>query len=629
MTRPEPAGNALLATMAKQGMAGGAGLHGAQAAAVQSATAQAAAMQSAAVQSAAVQSPAVDRRRPASISLWQRSYQLWAESGIQWQRPAPLSSPTAAEREPIQVPERMAAPERVPVPELEPLPEFELAYQPQQRSLVLAGGRHSRSVPWPREADRGENDTADFHAAEAMHQENDGTAELPALAYAQFLGAPVQLSPAQVNDGPREDMTWTDADESLLLDQAAHDDYLRETHPRLMIGRRVMAMGVPVLVLALVGAMAVALLTGHGPKVSQASWHQASPPSQGQSQLAGLSGAGLPSYPGQSQRGVFESVNRVIVSGGTAVATAQQSSAGLVRQQFFVSTNGGTTWQLAPTQSAGGGAPASGNVAPLLAGGPGGWVAVGPQAIWTSADGTSWTLAATHGISQNSAGQNTGGDANAVTKTAAGFLAAGQTGDGRGAVWTSSNGVAWQRSIVPGALSISYATAYGNGIVITGARQAGGGDGAWLSTDGGNAWTPVQIPVSHGGSGTIAGVAADADGLLAVRYGSAANEAVTYFSQNGQSWHYAGTIGASSGLRPRVVKGNGYGLVVAGQDNAGQLIAYLSVDNGSTWRPTAILGNAAAESVVGAAVPPMARQVSPSGEVRRRLPPTASQPAWP
>jgi len=78
----------------------------------------------------------------------------------------------------------------------------------------------------------------------------------------------------------------------------------------------------------------------------------------------------------------------------------------VVRQQFFVSSDGGHTWRLAPLRAAGGGQPPPGHPAALLAGGPGGWVAVGPQAIWTSQDGLSWTLAATHGISPQRPGDS-------------------------------------------------------------------------------------------------------------------------------------------------------------------------------------------------------------------------------
>ena len=86
------------------------------------------------------------------------------------------------------------------------------------------------------------------------------------------------------------------------------------------------------------------------------------------------------------------------------VTTGRQTSDGVVRQQFFVSANGGASWQLAPVHAPGGGQPPLGYQATRLAGGPRGWVAIGtagPQAIWTSKDGLSWTLAATHGITRN------------------------------------------------------------------------------------------------------------------------------------------------------------------------------------------------------------------------------------
>ncbi len=72
-------------------------------------------------------------------------------------------------------------------------------------------------------------------------------------------------------------------------------------------------------------------------------------------------------------------------------------------------------------------------------------MAVGPQAIWTSQNGLSWTLAATHGISPQLPGDSVW----VITKTASGFLAAGTGAAGRGAtqavIWTSADGVTWHR----------------------------------------------------------------------------------------------------------------------------------------------------------------------------------------
>ena len=496
------------------------------------------------------------------MSPWQRSHHLWAQSGIEWEQ-------------------------------LTPLPRDDTYHQAESHQQSSGrrnrpAGRHARP---PRSA-TGRSGNGRSGNGRPVNPEQEHVE----YQYANLLGAPVQISPQDLDVAQNPE--WTEQDETLLLEPSTEPD-----RPRMLFGHRVMAMGVPVIVLAMVGALAVALLTGHGPKLGQLSARQSGQPGQSQpGETAGLTPAAFPSYPGQQQRGVFESLNRIVASGNTIVATGQQTGAGVTRQQFFVSTNGGASWQMAAETVAGGThSPAPGHIAPLLAGGPGGWLAVGQQGIWTSRDGTAWTLAATHGISQVPGDQIW-----VLTRTAGGYLAGGSDAQGQGVVWTSPDGVHWQRmtsaQLGISALNIAYATAQGSDILITGTRSHGG-SGAWLSSDGGRTWTSVTIPASHGGGATIAGLASDTDGLLAVRDG-AAGDAITYFSQNGISWHYAGTIGAASGLRPRVVKGNGYGLVVAGQDNAGQLVAYLSADNGTTWRPTAILGNAAAESVVGAAVAP-------------------------
>ena len=154
----------------------------------------------------------------------------------------------------------------------------------------------------------------------------------------------------------------------------------------------------PALVLVAVAVLAVALLTGHVLKFGPLSGdkHKAA---QGISSVAPqlpLAAVTLDTYPGQDQRGVFQSINRVVASGNTIVTMGSQTSDGVVRQQFLVSTNAGASWRLAPVSAPGGGQGAQaalGHPATLLAGGAGGWVAVGPQAIWTSPTGQAWTLA--------------------------------------------------------------------------------------------------------------------------------------------------------------------------------------------------------------------------------------------
>ena len=265
------------------------------------------------------------------------------------------------------------------------------------------------------------------------------------------LGAPVFSDPGvDEDDGPDRDDRWGDdrppiwerpaglvppartseasrrrADDTLLLDDRMPAS--RRPGPGLL-SRRTATIAVPVIVLVAVAVLALALLTGHGPKFGPltANQHRTSNAVAPRLPLAAVT---FDTYPGQQQRGVFQTINRVVAAGNTIVTMGSQTSDGVVRQQFLVSTNAGASWQLAPVRAPGGGQggqAALGHPAALLAGGPGGWAAVGPQAIWTSPTGLTWTLAATHGISPQLPGDSVW----VITKTADGFLAAG-TGAGR------------------------------------------------------------------------------------------------------------------------------------------------------------------------------------------------------
>jgi hypothetical protein len=393
-------------------------------------------------------------------------------------------------------------------------------------------------------------------------------------------------------------------------------------HQRSGSGRRVATIVVPALVLVAVAVLAVALLTGHvlkfGPLTGDK--HKSA---QGIGSVAPqlpLAAVTLDTYPGQDQRGVFQSINRVVASGNTIVTMGSQTSDGVIRQQFLVSTNAGANWRLAPVSAPGGGPGAQaalGHPATLLAGGAGGWLAVGPQAIWTSPTGQAWNLASSRGISP----QLHGDAVWVITKTAQGFLAAGSdnANNGSGAViWISKNGLTWQRLTAgqlglagPGetVLNIAYTTYQGNATLISGEVSKGKTSygAAWLSTNGGAAWTRLAIPADHGATAAIGGVAFDGSGLIAIRPGRAATGAadgVAYFSPNGRTWQYAATIDPQGGWTPGVVKGSAYGFAVIGTTTQGQIVGYASTGTGTSWLPTASLGSAAAESVVGATVAP-------------------------
>jgi Protein kinase domain len=389
---------------------------------------------------------------------------------------------------------------------------------------------------------------------------------------------------------------------SLLLEPGSVGPRRRR---RGTVSRRTLTVGAPVLAV-IAAVLVIVLATGHFP----GSGHLAA----NQQQNMTVADAALGTYPGQEQRGVSQTVDRVVASGNTIVTMGSQTSDGVTRQQFFVSTDGGASWRLASLHGPGGGPPPLGHLASRLADGPGGWVAVGPQAIWTSPDGLNWTLAATHGVTPILPGDQL----LVLTNTAQGFLAAGEAatsgGEAEGVIWTSRDGVTWQRKTAAQlgltalggtAQGIVYATSRGNDTVISGGITGTAASGVWLSTDGGSTWSAVTVPADHGAGISISGLGFDGSGLITVRpgqTGSGGADGVAYFSPNGQVWQYAGTIDAAGGWSPNVVKGSINGFVVTGTTAAGQIVAYTSTGTGGTWQPTGSLGPAAAENVESATV---------------------------
>jgi Protein kinase domain len=136
---------------------------------------------------------------------------------------------------------------------------------------------------------------------------------------------------------------------SLLSEPASTGSPGRKRPRRGVISRRTAAVGGPVLaVLAVV--LVLTLVTGHFPGFGHLAANQ--------QQNMTLAAASLGTYPGQEQRGVFQTVDRVVASGNTIVTMGSQTSDGVVRQQFFTSTDGGAAWRLASLHAPGGG-PAS------------------------------------------------------------------------------------------------------------------------------------------------------------------------------------------------------------------------------------------------------------------------------
>lgn len=312
--------------------------------------------------------------------------------------------------------------------------------------------------------------------------------------------------------------------------------------------------------------------------------------------------------PGQ---GIFQTLTRVASAGNTVVAVGSQAGGDITRGQFFVSADAGNTWQVAPVGAAGGGEPAPGHPAQLIAGGAGGWLAVGPHAIWASRSARSWTLAATSGITP----ADSGDQVRVLTRTATGYLAAGQNAtEGTGVIWTSQDGLRWRRTTaaqmrLPSGrgtiVTITGAAAHGRTILLSGQASRWGEVAGprttmtWLSTDGGLTWRETRVPVSRGAARGLAGIAAAGPGFVAVRPGTAPSgpthaarpAGIVYASATGLAWHYVSTLRSASGLQINAVRGGAGGYAALGQGPGGDLYGYASPD-GSTWKTAGSFGPA-------------------------------------
>jgi len=144
-------------------------------------------------------------------------------------------------------------------------------------------------------------------------------------------------------------------------------------------------------------------------------------------------------------RVVPPSLTAIAAAGRTVVAVGSQATLPVARPLVLMSPDGGRTWQSAVLHAPRGDATA-GAVPLMAAGGHGRWLALGPDAVWTSTDGRSWQLGP--GIAPLVSGDRV----LALARTSVGYVAVGKNlhPQGTGVVrtpvlWMSTNGLTWQR----------------------------------------------------------------------------------------------------------------------------------------------------------------------------------------
>src|SRR5215469_9467736 len=116
--------------------------------------------------------------------------------------------------------------------------------------------------------------------------------------------------------------------------------------------------------------------------------------------------------------GVPPSLTGIADAGKTIVAVGSQGAASLTLPLILVSRDGGQTWARAALRP-GGVAPGPGAAPVLVTRGRNGWLALGPQAAWTSTTGGAWRAAPGPPMLP-------GDKILSLTRTQSGFLAVGQ-----------------------------------------------------------------------------------------------------------------------------------------------------------------------------------------------------------
>ncbi len=271
-------------------------------------------------------------------------------------------------------------------------------------------------------------------------------------------------------------------------------------------------------------------------------------------------------------------------------------------------------------------APGAGTVPVLITRSGGNWLALGQHAAWVSPDGRTWRPAP--GLPPV-AGDTVLG----LAGTGSGFVAVGaHTGSHPGpVVWTSSSGGRpWQRrsgaalglAVRSGHVTALRWAAGQGGVVVAGGLIGGAGRqgrrpdaGLWRSADGGLTWTPVTLPATHGATGGLAGLAANGSAFVAVRPGRTAGrqDAVTYLSAQGSTWHYAGKLTPvrRTSLQVITVSGSSHGFVASGSAHSGQ-VAFFSA-HGHGWHQTTYPGTGVAGLIAGPGGTVLAAGNSPAG----------------
>lgn len=293
-------------------------------------------------------------------------------------------------------------------------------------------------------------------------------------------------------------------------------------------------------------------------------------------------------------------LNAVAAAGSMIVAAGSDTTGPRPRPLFLVSPDEGETWEAGRTLGPAAGA--AGAVGRVASGG-GRWLAVGTDAtgraghaMWTSADGRSWTPVDPARLAAFAPGDRVSDLAGGEQ----GFAAAGVTtrpdGTPGPVVWLSPDGERWtrvdDRGGLPGRIGGIAAIAMRGDRVVALADAGGSASVVLRSDDGGRTWRAGESPLP-GVRAEPGALAATERGfvLVPVRQRTADGRVPVYCSPDGGRWTGCGAIG---GLGPdgpgvRAVGASEAGVAALVETEWGRYTAYTSADGGA-WTRAAELG---------------------------------------
>jgi hypothetical protein len=542
-----------------------------------------------------------------NVSPWQRSHAVWQAAGIDWTHPgadpgtdpvvAGVTDPDTATKQPVakQPPKQPATKQPVAKQPAarKPAVKEPATKQPAQKPAAQKPAAQKPAVKEPTRKPATRKPVAEKPTAKNAVAKN-AVAQKPAVRE-----SPVKEPPAE-GAGPRRRV--------------------------LRAGR---AVPIALVVLLAAGAGSYVLLRGDARPAP------ARPP------VAVAADRLFALDPAVTTDGRIQQFTGVASYGSTVVAIGSEQGAPQ-RSRFVTSADGGRTWQVGQVRAPDGDEPAPGAVPDQITGGTGGWLALGGTAVWTSRDGHAWTR-------QPDAPASILGPSdqvNGLARTASGFVAVGVTGPSgktQGVVWTTPDGVTWQRTA---------ASRFRPGTVVAFDRMAARGDtviahgtvtrkvtrtvtkkgkkskvsstalsGAfWRSVDGGRTWSPVNVPAPSGALSTPVRLVPGPGGIFAVwevarhtgpkKRRKTVRSAVVVSSPDGIAWSETGQVTQPDYAGLDRLGGSDTGLSALLKTTGGKPAVLRSAD-GRTWRRLADgpLTADLAENLTGLAVLPAATVV--------------------